>query len=125
MNSRNKGAAAERELARELRSMGIASARRGQQHTGLEGKDVVGVPGVHIECKRTERLNIHAAMAQSYRDAKTDPGGRDAEIHVVCHRRNNAPWLITCCLDDVIELGAKFWAAAQAHQIEPEEADHE
>lgn len=62
MNSRNKGAAGERELAGKLRDYGY-DARRGQQYSGANGDaDVVGLPGIHIEVKRVERLNIDEAM---------------------------------------------------------------
>lgn len=50
---------------------------------GTSGEaDVVGIPGVHIECKRVEKLNIYTAMAQAVRDAR--PG----EIPTVFHRKN-------------------------------------
>ena len=58
MNSRNKGAAGEREVAGILRGYGY-KARRGQQYSGANGDaDVVGLPGIHIEVKRREKLNI-------------------------------------------------------------------
>lgn len=103
MNSREKGAAGERELAAALRAHGY-SARRGQQYCGTSGDaDVVGLPGVHIECKRVERLNIDAAMEQAARDAR--PG----EIPAVFHRRNRRPWLVTVGLEDFLTLyKAKF-----------------
>lgn len=70
MNSRNKGAAGEREISRILREYGY-NTRRGQQYSGANGDaDVVGLPGIHIECKRVERLNISEAMNQSIRDAR-------------------------------------------------------
>lgn len=48
MNSRNKGAAGERELAGKLRDYGY-DARRGQQYSGANGDaDVVGLPGIHL-----------------------------------------------------------------------------
>lgn len=97
MNSRQKGAAGERELAKVLRSHGFET-RRGQQYCGSNGDaDVVGLPGVHIECKRVERLNLEDAMAQSRADAR--PG----EIPVVMHRKNNCKWLVTLSLDDFIQ----------------------
>ena len=98
MNSRQKGAAGERELAKALRSHGFET-RRGQQYCGSTGDaDVVGLPGVHIECKRVERLNLEDAMAQSRADAR--PG----EIPVVMHRKNNCKWLVTLSLDDFMTL---------------------
>ena len=49
MNSRQKGARGERELAGILRDYGFDS-RRGQQYCGLNGDaDVIGLPGIHIE----------------------------------------------------------------------------
>lgn len=98
INSRQKGAAGERELARKLRKYGY-DARRSQQFAGINGDaDVVGLDGVHIECKRVERLNLEDAMAQSKHDA------RDGEIPVVMHRKNNCEWLVTLQLERFIEL---------------------
>ena len=98
MNSRNKGARGERELAEKLRSRGY-DARRGQQYSGANGDaDVVGLPGIHIECKRVEKLNISTAMQQSIRDA------RKYEVPVVMHRKNGEEWLCTIRLDDFIDI---------------------
>lgn len=98
MNSRAKGAAGERELAHELEKYGY-KARRGQQYSGANGDaDVVGIPGLHIECKRVERLNIHDAMDQSRRDA------REGEIPVVMHRKNRTGWLVTIDLDTFMTM---------------------
>lgn len=101
MNSRSKGAKGERELARVLRQYGY-DCRRGQQYSGANGDaDVVGLPGVHIECKRVERLNIHDAMDQAKRDS------RDGEIPAVFHRKNNCEWLVTLQLDEFMKLYGK------------------
>ena len=98
MNSRQKGAAGERELAKKLREYGY-EARRGQQFSGKNGDaDVVGLPGVHIECKRVEKLNLYDAMAQSKHDA------RENEIPAVFHRKNNCEWLVTLTMDDFMYL---------------------
>lgn len=97
-NSRNKGASGERELARKLKEYGY-EARRGQQYCGSNGDaDVVGLPGIHIECKRVERLNLYDALAQSVADAKTD------EKPTVFHRKNNCGWLVTMRFEDFMEL---------------------
>lgn len=53
MNSNQKGKKGERELAAILKSYGYEDSRRGQQYCGSNGDaDVVGLPGIHIECKR-------------------------------------------------------------------------
>lgn len=98
MNNRQKGAAGERELARILREYGY-NTRRGQQYSGANGDaDVVGLPGIHIECKRVERLNISDAMTQSIKDAK--PG----EMPTVFHRKNCEPWKTTMLTSDWLKL---------------------
>lgn len=94
MNSRRKGKNGELEIAKILRSYGY-DTRRGQQYSGANGDaDVVGVPGVHLEIKRVEKLNIDTAMEQSIRDALED------ETPVVMHRKNGKKWLVTMRLDD-------------------------
>lgn len=98
MNSRNKGAAGERELAAVLREYGF-DARRGQQYCGANGDaDVVGLPGVHIECKRVEKLNIDNAIEQAISDSKND------EMPAVFHRKNRKKWLVTISLEDFMKL---------------------
>ena len=94
-NSRNKGAVGERELAAELNRLFGAKARRGQQYSGLEGEDVVGLGNIHVECKRVEKLNIYEAVEQAVTDAKS------IKIPTVFHRRNHKPWLVTVRLDDI------------------------
>lgn len=89
MNSRNKGKRGELEAAKVLKTYGYET-RRGQQYSGASGDaDVVGLPGVHLEIKRVEKLNISEAMQQSIRDA------RDGEMAVVMHRKNRETWLVT------------------------------
>lgn len=100
-NSRAKGARGERELANLLKEYGY-ECRRGQQFSGANGDaDVVGLPNVHIECKRVEKLNIEKAMAQSSRDA------RDGEVPVVMHRKDRHPWLVTMAMGDFMEMYSK------------------
>lgn len=107
MNSRNKGARGERELAEKLREYGYTT-RRGQQYSGANGDaDVVVVEGLHIECKRVEKLNLDDALAQSIRDA------RDGEMPVVMHRKNRTEWKVTMRLDDFIQL----WRSNGGHKI--------
>ena len=98
MNSKQKGAVGERELAKKLREYGY-ECRRGQQYCGANGDaDVIGLPGIHIECKRVERLNIDEAMLQAIRDR------REGEVPAVFHRKNNGKWMVTMLLDDWQEI---------------------
>jgi hypothetical protein len=109
INSRTKGAVGERELAKELNALLGCSTRRGQQYSGLEGEDVVGLPGIHIECKRVEKLNVTDAVEQAVRDAA------NKSLPVLFHRKNRAPWLVTVRLDDLV-LFAKKILEIQAQQ---------
>ena len=97
MNSREKGKRGEREFARLCREHGY-EARRGQQYSGIEGQDVVGLPGVHVEVKRVERLNVNDAIFQSHMDAA------EGEIPIVAHRKNQDVWLVTMTAADWFKL---------------------
>ena len=98
INSRQKGARGEREVAHKLQEVLGIECRRGQQFSGLEGDDVVGWDGVHIESKFVEALNLQKAMEQSERDAGTD------EVPVVIHKKNRKDMLITVRVDDLIRF---------------------
>ncbi len=98
MNSRAKGKRGELELSRLFREHGF-DTRRGQQYCGANGDaDVVGLPGIHIECKRAERLNIYDAMTQAKADRK------EREIPAVFHRKNQCGWLVTMEFEDFMRL---------------------
>jgi Holliday junction resolvase len=103
MNSRNKGKRGELEVAHLLQKHGY-DARRGQQFSGANGDaDVVGLPGIHIEVKRVEKLNVENAMDQSIRDAK------EGEKPAVFHRKDRRKWLVTMPFDEWIEM-YEAWA---------------
>lgn len=88
-NSRDKGKRFELLVAGLFRAIGY-EARRGQQYSGANGDaDVVGVPGIHIECKAVEKMNLYDAIAQAKRDA------REGELPCVVHKKNNCAVLVT------------------------------
>ena len=62
--------------------------------------DLVGLPGVHIECKRVEKLNVPAAMQQSIADSERFNDG----VPALFHRRNRQQWLVTMRLTDWMRL---------------------
>lgn len=106
-NSRNKGVAGERELAKVLRGYGY-QCRRGQQYSGANGDaDVVGLEGIHIECKRVERLQLYDAIDQAKRDA------RKGEHPTVMHRKNNCEWLVTMPLENWLDIYEE-WSSGQS-----------
>ena len=97
--SQRKGAAGERELAALLSAAGYECQRGGSLSFG-EIPDVLGLPGIHIECKRVERLNVGEAMEQAIRDSDRMLDGMPA----LFHRRNRKPWLVTMRLEDWLKL---------------------
>lgn len=97
VNSRKKGKRYEIHVAGLFKSEGY-DARRGQQYSGIGVADVVGVKGIHIECKAVERLNLYDAIDQSRRDAKEE------ELPVVIHKKNYCDDLVTMRFIDWIKL---------------------
>lgn len=100
INSKAKGARFERTLASRFREYGY-DCRRTAQYCGNTGEaaDVIGLPGIHIEAKHVERLNIYDAMAQ----AKRDSAGSDT-LPAVFHKKNNAAILVTMEFDTWMNL---------------------
>ena len=97
--SQRKGADGERELARILIDHGYECQRGGSLSFGGV-PDLTGLPGIHIECKRVEKLNVSEAMEQSIRDSERMRDG----IPALFHRKNRKPWLVTMRLSDWIQL---------------------
>ena len=98
-SQQRKGRAGELELARLLQDHGYP-VEPGQAVSYGATPDLVGLPGVHIECKRVERLNVPEAMAQAERDAAKFRDG----VPALFHRRNRCPWLVTMKLEDWLRM---------------------
>lgn len=98
INSRNKGAVGERELANWLNEQGF-KAKRGQQHAGSpDSPDVIhNLPNIHIEVKRVEKLNIDNALAQAIKDCGD-------KTPTVWHRKNRKEWKVTMLAKDFIRM---------------------
>lgn len=95
INSKAKGKAGELELSHKLQELGFETRRTAQYNGKEQGSlaDLVGIPTIHIECKRNERLNIFEAYHQAERDS-------NGETPAVFHRKNREPWLVTMSLED-------------------------
>ena len=94
-----KGRRGEEELRDILRAYGYAIERGASQSYGAE-PDLRGLPGVHIEVKRQEKLQLSAALVQAKRDAERFQDGLPA----VFSRSNRQPWKVTMYLDDWLQL---------------------
>lgn len=100
INSKAKGKKGELELANKLKEYGY-DTRRSVQYCGKaeEGQaDIVGLPGIHIECKRVEKLNIDKAMEQAVNEAK------EGEIPAVFHRKNRKDWNVNLRMSDFMKM---------------------
>lgn len=97
--SQRKGRAGELELAKELQRLGY-NVHAGKPRSYGSEPDLTGLPGVHIEVKRVERLNVPEAMAQAARDSERFHDGAPA----VFHRRRREAWLVTMKLTDWLDL---------------------
>lgn len=106
VNSKQKGARYEREVALLLRQYGYET-RRSVQYSGRveESADVVGLPYMHIECKRyANRAFSYDWIDQAKRDAK----GR---IPMVIHRTDNHRNLVTLDFHDFMQIYREYEAS--------------
>lgn len=93
--SKTKGKVGEREVAALLREYGFEGKRGVQYQGGKDSADVTGLPGFHIEVKRTEKFALEAAMAQ----ARADCGGN---IPMVFHRKSKNGWVVIMDAEDFL-----------------------
>ena len=100
--SREKGKRGERWLANYLKERGY-DARRTAQFCGRTGDaaDVVGLPGIHIEAKWQEKVQIRLWYEQAKRDAEASGKER---LPVVVHKVSRQEPLVTMSLDDFMKL---------------------
>lgn len=94
---REKGTRGERMLRDYLNSFGFA-VRRG--YVFCRESDVVGLQGIHIECKNVERLNVREAMQQAIAEAEKRKDGLPA----VFWKKSRRPWLTIMRTEDFMTL---------------------
>jgi len=105
--AKRKGSGFEREIAKYLNEkLGINSYR-----TPLSGAiqnlraDLMGTPDLHVECKRTEKFQIYAALEQA--EKARDKG----TLVTVINRRNKMTTgesLVVMRLDEWLELYRRY-----------------
>lgn len=108
VNSKEKGARFERELASKFREYGY-DCRRTAQYCGNTGdaSDVVGLPGLHIEAKHQEAMRLYDWVEQAKRDAEANGEGK---IPAVFHKKNRAEILVTLPLDGFMQIYREYEA---------------
>lgn len=108
INSKQKGARFERQLASMFREFGYADARRTAQYCGNTGdaSDVVGLAGIHVEAKSQETMRLYDWMAQAKRDSENT-----GNMPAVFHKKSRADILVTMTMDDWMRLYEAYRAA--------------
>lgn len=96
--SRDKGAQFERDVQDLARAHGFTTARRAFASGAQGGPDLTGIPGVAIECKRQERVNLPAWWRQ------TVEGADVGETPVLALRWSRGPALAVLELDELLSL---------------------
>ncbi len=121
VNSKQKGARFERQLAGKFREYGY-DARRTAQYCGNTGdaSDVVGLPGIHVEAKHAEAMRLYDWIDQAKRDAEAAGNG---DIPAVFHKKNHAEILVTLTLDGFMKLFKEYEVNMSA--IAADKAAHE
>jgi len=107
INSNLKGKRGEREWANycKMRELNVS---RTAQHCGKHdpnAADCVGLPKIHQEIKREEKLNIYKALCTAKEEAysHSKKTGKNL-IPIIAHRKNNQKWMVTMSADDWINL---------------------
>lgn len=114
INSKQKGNRFERLVAGLFKDYGY-NAFRTAQYEGKSGNcaDVEGVPGLHIECKHSEKMHLYEWMAQADRD---NNASRIKKLPVVIHKANNKDVLVSMHFEDFMELYTEWEAAGNAER---------
>jgi Holliday junction resolvase len=95
-----KGRRGEFELAAYLQEHGYPDAKPGAALNYGTQPDITGIPGLHIECKRHEKLEVSKWYRQAQTDAERMQDGKPAVIY----RRNREQWMIVLSLSDFLEM---------------------
>jgi|694.fasta_scaffold23847_11 hypothetical protein len=103
VNSIQKGKSGEREAGKaieEALELFPGSIRRSQQYSGKgdSSADLIGLPGVHLEIKRTEKFKLYPSLDQAHRDAK------NGNVPIVVHRQNKKDWVVVIKLEELPRL---------------------
>ena len=99
-SAQRKGREAERDLAQFLRDHGLPDAHPGAALNYGTQPDVIGLPNLHIECKRHETLELARWYEQAQQDAQRMADGLPAVIF----RQNRRPWMICLALSDYLTM---------------------
>ena len=97
MNPQRKGKEGELKLMHFLQDHGL-NVKRG--YVWLNQSDLVGLDGIHIECKNVEKLNVREALAQAIEEAKKKKDG----LPTVFWKKSRKEWVTVMRTEDWITL---------------------
>ncbi len=95
--SRDKGVRGERLLVHFLKDHGF-DVKRGM--VWLKQSDVIGLDGIHIECKVNESLNVRKALDQAVEEAEKKKDGLPA----VFWKKSRKEWVTVMRTEDWVIL---------------------
>lgn len=101
-SSQAKGRRAEIELSKILQGYGY-DVRPGEPLNYGKEPDITGLPLVHCECKRSEKLHLHDWLLQATADAQKFGDGWPT----IFHRRNREGWNVIMPLESWLQLYAR------------------
>lgn len=100
VNGKAKGKRGELELCHVLKKLFGWEAARSQQYNGNAGDSdliVRQMPGLFLECKRVQSLNLSKAMELAVEQA-------GPKLPAVFHRKDREDWMLTIRLSDLTAL---------------------
>ena len=102
INSKAKGGRGERLLVNELKKHGY-NVRRAQQYCGNTGEamDIIGLQGIHIECKNSKVLRLREYLKQAKHDAEKANKGN---LPAVFYKIPRGDWVVIMPLEPWCEL---------------------
>jgi hypothetical protein len=98
INSRRKGKVGEQDFINKILRPYWPEASRNIDQFRDDKRDVLAVEGVHFQIKRTEALNIWAALAQAESESA------EHDLPVVAFRRNRSKWYCVLEADELMAL---------------------
>lgn len=117
VNGKQKGKKGELEVANIFKKYGYETARRSAQFCGNneEGAaDVVNLPYLHVEVKRTEKFNDEKALQQAEKDAIIQ---KKSEVPIVVYRRNREDWKVAMRLETFMDFYKCFKEVKDNNQL--------
>ncbi len=97
MNSQRKGKEGELKLMHFLQKLGL-NVKRG--YVWLNQSDLIGLDGIHIECKNVESLNVRKALDQAVEEAEKKKDGLPA----VFWKKSRKEWVTVMRTEDWVIL---------------------